>query len=106
MVLMNSEILHEIIYNAQLQDKAVVLHLNNIIPPLKPHIIEPEDYYEMIDDKVLKIIRKTDEDSSIYISTDSICMVDVVMNKEDRDKALSEIFDEIAKKGEEKECFN
>ncbi len=104
MVLMNSEILHEIIYNAQLQDKAVLLHLNNILPPFKPYTIEPEHYYEIIDEKVLKIIR--DEDKVAYISIDAICMVDVVLNKKDREKQFKEIFDEIAKKGEEKECFN
>ena len=98
---MRNYILDEIISKAKKQENAVTLHLK-LLPGLTCHnplTIEPENNFEMFED-TLAI------DKKIYISIDCIGMAEIVMSKKEREKELKEIFDKMAEKGEEKECFN
>ena len=98
---MRNYILDEIISKAKKQENAVALYLK-ILPGFPCHdsiTIEPENNAEIIDD-VLSI------DKKIYIFIDYIGMAKIVMSKKEREKKVTEIFNKMAEKGEEKECFN
>lgn len=87
---MNTDTLHSIINDAQKKNKAVELYINFIRERIT---IEPGQEIN-ITDHVLKI------DDKIFISTEHIIMVQITMNKKEREEHIKKLFKELEKEAE------